>query len=215
MNLRKVISIVLIIAVIIFAFINIDIQQAIAFLQEFYKIEPLYTFLLYILLYIISTVIGLPSAAILSISAGFMFGFPKGLLIVSISSGLSAILSFLLARYFIKKFAEAKFPKVVDKINLGMEKDGAFYILFLRMVPVIPFPILNMSFGLTKIKIFKYWWVSQLAMIPLSAMLVNAGTGVTDLTSTEGVFTSKLIGSLLFISLLPLVFKFIYAKIKN
>ncbi len=215
MNIRRLTLLILTLLVAILFFNIVDVPEFVLRLQNAYGHSPLLTIILFCATFVLVTFFGLPGAAFLSIASGFLFGFGQGLLYTSIACGISAVLSFLLARYALQGFVSKKFPKVVKIINEGMEQDGTFYIFFLRMIPLFPFPALNMSFGLTKIKVFKYWWVSQIAMLPLSALFVNAGTGVTDIASIEGVMNQKLILSLIAVAILPLIFKVTYEKVRK
>jgi len=183
------------------------------FLKSSVSSQPIITTILFILIYILVTVLGLPGAALLSLSAGMLFGLWKGTAVVVVASGSSAITSFLLARYLFQEYVTLRFSVTIEKVNRGIKKEGLFYLFFLRLVPGIPFPVLNMSFGVTRMKLFPYWITSQIAMIPASILYVNVGTGVTDLNSIEGVVNLRTILSLAAIGTIPLIIKFIHKRI--
>jgi uncharacterized membrane protein YdjX (TVP38/TMEM64 family) len=197
------------------ALITVDFNSLANSVNFFMEQSFFLSAVLFIALYLIVTVLALPGAALLSLSAGMIFGLRSGVVIVIVASGLSAVASFLFARYLLRGYVEKKFASTIIKLNAGIKKEGALYLFFLRIVPGIPFPVLNMSFGLTRMKLFTYWWISQLAMLPLTFLFVNAGTGIEDISAPAGILTVKTITSLIGIGIIPLLFKHIHSRIKT
>ena len=138
--------------------------------------EPLTAALLFSLLYIVATALSLPGAAILTLVAGALFGVLWGTLLVSIASTVGATLAFLMARFLLHDWVQERFGEKIKTMNERVEKDGAFYLFTLRLVPVFPFFVINLAMGLTPIRIWTFFWVSQLGMLAGTLVYVNAGT---------------------------------------
>ncbi len=116
--------------------------------------------------YILVTGASLPGAAILTLAAGALFGLLWGVVLVSFASAIGATIAFILARYVLREFVRRRFEKQSVTIDAGMKKDGVFYLLALRLVPIIPFFLINLAMGLTTIRVTTFYWVSQLGMLP-------------------------------------------------
>ncbi len=129
------------------------------------------------------TALSLPGAALLTLLGGALFGLGWGLLIISFASTLGATLAFLLSRFLFRGPIEKRFPRQFETVNRGVEKDGAFYLFTLRLVPIFPFFMINLVMGLTRIKLTTFYWVSQLGMLPGTAVYVNAGGQLGELES--------------------------------
>ena len=157
--------------------------------------------------YVLVTALSLPLATLLTLLAGALFGFLPGMLLVSFASAIGATAAMLIARFIFSRLILQKFGSYLETINQGIEKDGAFYLFALRLTPVAPFFIVNLLMGLTKIHAFTFYWVSQLGMLALSAVYVNAGTQLKTLTSLSGIASPMLLGSLALAGIAPLLLK--------
>jgi pyruvate/2-oxoglutarate dehydrogenase complex dihydrolipoamide dehydrogenase (E3) component/uncharacterized membrane protein YdjX (TVP38/TMEM64 family) len=157
--------------------------------------------------YVAVTALSLPLATLLTLLAGALFGWWQGVLIVSFASSLGATLAMLIARYALSGFVSRRFGSYMDQINAGIAKDGAFYLFALRLTPVVPFFIVNLLMGLTTIRAFTFYWVSQLGMLALTVVYVNAGTQLASLRSISDIANPFLLGSLALLGLMPLVLK--------
>ena len=157
--------------------------------------------------YVLVTALSLPFATLLTLLAGALFGLWPGVLLVSFASSLGATLAMLIARYALSGWVMRKFGSRMDIINQGIAKDGAFYLLALRLTPVVPFFVVNLLMGLTKMKALTFYVVSQLGMLALTVVYVNAGTQLAALTSLSGIASPMLLGSLALAGLAPLAFK--------
>ncbi|MGL5045288.1 MAG: TVP38/TMEM64 family protein, partial [Plesiomonas sp.] len=144
---------------------------------------PLQAWVSVFVLYIVVVALSLPGATIMTLAAGALFGLGSGLLLVSFASTIGATLAFLVARYLFKAPLESRFPQRLAAINDGLEKEGAFYLLTLRLVPLFPFFLVNILLGLTRMKTRTYYWVSQLGMLPATVVYTNAGTQLAQLHS--------------------------------
>ncbi len=157
--------------------------------------------------YVISTALSLPGAAILTLASGLIFGFGLGTLLSSFASTIGAGLAFLASRYFLKDWVQRQFGAKIQKINKGIETEGAYYLFTLRLMPVFPFFLVNLLMGLTPIKFWTYYFVSQLAMLPGTAIYVNAGTQLAEISSPKDIISFPLILSFVLLGLFPLFIK--------
>ena len=138
----------------------------------------------FFLLYVATTALSLPGAAILTLAAGAMFGLWLGTLIVSFASAIGASLAFLSSRFVLRDWVKARFGKRVAAIDRGIAKDGAFYLLTLRLIPAFPFFLINLAMGLTTMRLVTFYVVSQIGMLPGTIVFVNAGTQLAAIEST-------------------------------
>ena len=166
-------------------------------------------------LYVLVAALSLPGAAILTLAAGALFGLVEGFIIVSFASSIGALLAFLVSRYLLRDSIKKKFPERLKAIDEGVQKEGAFYLFTLRLVPVFPFFLVNLLMGVTGIKAWTFYWVSQLGMLAGTVVYVNAGTQLADIESLSGILSPKLIFSFVLLGLLPLIGKAIINKIKQ
>ena len=169
----------------------------------------------FFILYVAVTGLSIPGAAIMSLVAGALFGVVVGTIIVSFASTIGATLAFLSARFILRDWVQGKFGERLRAIDDGLEKDGAFYLFTLRLIPVFPFFVINLLMGLTRIKTRTFFWVSQLGMLPATVVFVNAGTQISRIDSTAGLLSPTLIASFAALALFPWVAKGIVALVKR
>jgi uncharacterized membrane protein YdjX (TVP38/TMEM64 family) len=169
----------------------------------------------FFLLYVAVTGLSIPGAAIMSLVAGALFGVVLGTVIVSFASTIGATLAFLSSRYLLRDWVQGKFGERLRAIDDGLAKDGAFYLFTLRLIPVFPFFVINLLMGLTRIKTWTFFWVSQLGMLAATAVFVNAGTQISRIESTAGLLSPALIGSFVALALFPWVAKAIVTFVKR
>lgn len=187
-------------------------QQA---FQNYYAAKPFLTIPVYMGFYIAITAFSLPGAAIMTLAAGALFGNLAGVVMVSFASSIGATLAFLVSRILLKEYIQKKFGEKLKTINTGIEKDGAFYLFTLRLVPVFPFFIINLAMGLTPIKTLTFYLVSQLGMLPGTFVFVNAGTQIGKLESLKGILSPGLILSFALVGIFPLAARKIISIIKS
>lgn len=169
----------------------------------------------FFLIYVVVTALSLPGAAILTITAGALFGLFEGLLLASFASSIGALLAFLVSRYILRDTIKKKFPERLTAIDKGVEREGAFYLFTLRLVPLFPFFLINLLMGLTAIKSWTFYWVSQLGMLAGTFVFVNAGTQLAQLNSLQGILSLDLILSFVLLGVFPLIAKAIINLIKK
>ena len=149
---------------------------------------------------------------------GWYFGFARGLILVSFASTAGATLAFLLSRYFLRDTIQNKFGDKLASFNESLKREGAFYLFSLRLIPAVPFFVINVVMGLTPVKTPTFWWVSQLGMLPGTAVFVYAGSQFPDLKTLAekgpgGILTPQLIAAFVVLGLFPLVVKKLMAKL--
>lgn len=169
----------------------------------------------FFLLYVAVTGLSIPGAAIMSLVAGALFGVVLGSIIVSFASTIGATLAFLSSRYLLRDWVQGKFGERLRAIDDGLAKDGAFYLFTLRLIPVFPFFVINLLMGLTRIKTWTFFWVSQLGMLAATVVFVNAGTQISRIESTSGLLSPMLIASFVALALFPWAAKAIVAFVKR
>jgi len=169
--------------------------------------QPLLFAALFFSVYVVTTALSFPGATILTLAAGALFGTWWGTLLVSFASTLGATCAFLGARYLFRDGLQARYGDRLKAINRGVEKEGAFYLFTLRLVPVVPFFVVNLLMGLTALPTRTFIWVSQLGMLLGTAVYVNAGTQLAQLTSLKGVLSPGLLGAFVLLGILPLLAK--------
>ncbi|WP_042010160.1 FAD-dependent oxidoreductase [Aeromonas fluvialis] len=163
--------------------------------------------LLFVLIYVLSTALSLPGASLLTLGGSAVFGVAWGLLLVSFASTIGATLAFLSARFLLRDWVTARFGDKLATFQSGMAKEGAFYLLSLRLIPVFPFFLVNLLMGLTPIRVSTYYWVSQLGMLPGTFVYVLAGSELGQLTSTGNILSPGLMVALTLLGLMPWLVK--------
>jgi dihydrolipoamide dehydrogenase len=215
MNKKKLIVVVLLVALIV-AFFAFDLGHFLSldYLKsrqaEFTALaseRPLLVGGGFFAIYVAVTALSLPGAAIMTLAAGAIFGLVTGTVIVSFASSIGATLAFLVSRYVLRDSVQSKFGARLADIDKGIEKDGAFYLFTLRLVPLIPFFVINLVMGLTKMKAWTFYWVSQLGMLAGTLVYVNAGTQLAKIDSLKGILSPGLLGSFVLLGVFPLIAK--------
>jgi pyruvate/2-oxoglutarate dehydrogenase complex dihydrolipoamide dehydrogenase (E3) component/uncharacterized membrane protein YdjX (TVP38/TMEM64 family) len=221
MRLRQIV-LLLLLALAIGALVALDLGRYLSFEQlkasqanfdQLYAQQPVMVAAVYFGVYVLATALSIPGAVIITLAGGAVFGLWWGLLIVSFASTLGATLAFLASRFVLREWVEARFGQRLADINAGMDKEGAFYLFSLRLIPVVPFFLINLLMGLTRMKTWTYYWVSQLGMLAGTAVYVNAGTQLAQLDSVQGILSPALWGSFVLLGIFPLLARRVVAVI--
>lgn len=212
----KKLIILLVLALVVVSYFYFDLDKTLTFaylkdnqahLQQMVRDHKPWSVIIYIGIYVLATGLSLPGATILTLAGGALFGSIIGTFYVSIASTLGATLAMIMARLFLQEWVNKKFGKKIESINRGVENEGAFYLLTLRLVPVVPFFLINLGMGLTKMRVFTYMWVSQLGMLPGTFVYVNAGSQLSSLKSASGILSPEVLGSFILLGIFPLIAK--------
>jgi pyruvate/2-oxoglutarate dehydrogenase complex dihydrolipoamide dehydrogenase (E3) component/uncharacterized membrane protein YdjX (TVP38/TMEM64 family) len=189
-------------------YLNLDtIRSQQLHLQGWRQANPMAAALGFMGIYIAVTALSLPGATVLTLAAGAVFGLGWGTLLASFSASIGATLAFLLARFVLRDWVREKFASRLESIDAGLKKDGAFYLFTLRLVPAIPFFLINLAMGLTGIGVVTFYVVSQIGMLAGTLVYVNAGTQLAQIRSLSDVASPSLILSLVLLGVLPLIVK--------
>lgn len=166
------------------------------------------------LIYIVATALSIPGAAVLTLAAGALFGLTLGTILVSFSSTIGASLAFLISRYLLKEKVGTLVGQRLERLNDGIKREGGFYLFSLRLVPVLPFFLINLGMGITAMRLCTFFWVSQLGMLPGTIAYVNAGTQLSRISSLSQILSWQIILSFAVIGFLPLIAKRILAAVQ-
>ncbi len=222
MNRKKLILLALLVAAIA-AFVALDLGRFFSIdyvkgaqgeFQALYAARPLAMVAGFFVLYVAVTALSLPGAAILSLVAGAIFGLWVGTLIVSFAASIGATLAMLVSRYLLRDTVQSRFGARLADVDRGIEREGAFYLFTLRLVPLLPFFVINLVMGLTKMKAGIFYVVSQLGMLPATFVFVNAGTQLSQIESLQGILSPGVIGSFVLLGLFPLIAKKVLDAVK-
>jgi pyruvate/2-oxoglutarate dehydrogenase complex dihydrolipoamide dehydrogenase (E3) component/uncharacterized membrane protein YdjX (TVP38/TMEM64 family) len=176
-------------------------------IEAYYRAYPWQTIAGFFALYVAVTGLSLPGAAIMTLVAGAIFGLLWGTLIVSFASSLGATAAFLASRFLLRDWVQQRFGQQLRAINEGVEREGGFYLFTLRLIPAIPFFAINLAMGLTPMRTWQFYWVSQCGMLAGTIVYVNAGTQLASISTPAGILSPGLIGAFVLLGIFPLVAK--------
>lgn len=169
---------------------------------------------LYFVSYVAITALSIPGAAVVTLLGAALFGFWISLALVSFASTIGATLAFLSSRYLLRDWVQKKFGSKLVAVNQGVEKDGQFYLFSLRLIPVFPFFLINLLMGLTPISTIRFYLVSQLGMLPGTAVYLNAGTQLAQIDSLAGIVSPTVLLSFALLGIFPIIVKWVMKKLK-
>lgn len=211
---RLLIVTAIFVLVILFIIFDLDQYLTLDYLKasqdkfsQLYAANSLTVIALYMVIYIVVTALSLPGAAVMTLAGGALFGFWIGFVVVSFASTIGATLACFVARFLLRDWVQKKFGEKLTTINAGIEKEGAFYLFSLRLVPIFPFFVINLAMGLTSIKLLTFYWVSQIGMLPGTMVYVNAGKELGKIDSLSGILSPGLIISFVILGLFPITVK--------
>ncbi|MGR9046848.1 MAG: FAD-dependent oxidoreductase [Gammaproteobacteria bacterium] len=215
MNKSKIL-VLSIIAASIAAFFFFDLQHYLtlealksrqADIESYRDAHPYRMAALYAIVYVAVTGLSLPGATVLTLAGGAVFGLLWGTLIVSFASTLGATLAFLAARFLFRDTVKARFGARLKTIDEGVRREGAFYLFTLRLVPLFPFFMINLAMGLTAMRVWTFYWVSQIGMLAGTVVYVNAGTQLAKIDALSDILSPTLLGSFALLGVFPLLAK--------
>lgn len=222
MNIKKI-ALALVGIIVVTLFFYFDMQRYLTLtalkanrqtLLDYYAAHKLVMVAGFMAIYIIQTALSLPGAAILSLAAGAIFGSIMGTVYANIAATLGATLAFLVTRYLLRDVVLNKFGSKLEGMNRELEKRGFSYLLFLRLVPLFPFFLINLAAGLTRIPLRTFFFGTMLGIIPGGFVYVNAGASLATIDSLSGIASPRVLGSFTLLGLFALV-PVLYNKIKN
>ena len=211
-------------ALIVVIFFQFDLEQYLTLdyvksqqqiIDQYYVENRVLTLIGFFVLYVAITGASLPGATVLTLAGGAIFGLVTGLILISFASTIGASIAFLVSRYLFRDAVQSRFGSSLKSINDGIEKDGPFYLFALRLVPAFPFFVINLVMGLTTLRLWTFFWVSQLGMFAGTVVYVNAGTQLAQIESASGIFSGGIIFSFLLLAMLPFIGKKIVVLLAN
>lgn len=181
-------------------------------LKELQQARPLLVYGLAFLIYVAVTGLSLPGATVLTLACGWFFGFAPAFILVSFASTAGATIAFLVSRFLLRDFIQHRFGDRLATFHRSLEREGAFYLFMLRLIPAFPFFVINVVMGLTPLKTRTYWWVSQVGMLPGTAVYVYAGASVPSLSKlaqqgVQGILSTQLLIAFSLLGAMPLVLR--------
>ena len=211
---KILIGVVLLSAVVAFKVFDLGQYLTLAYIKAsqekfalLYAEHPLRVVLGYGVIYILATSLSLPGAAVLTLAGGALLGLWTGVITVSFASSIGATLACIVSRFILRDWVQSKFGDRLKPVNDGIEKEGAFYLFTLRLIPIFPFWLINLLMGLTKMPLRRFYWVSQLGMLPATIVYVNAGKELAKIESLSGILSPGLIISFATLGIFPLAAK--------
>jgi uncharacterized membrane protein YdjX (TVP38/TMEM64 family) len=218
---KIVIACVIVLGIVAFRYFNLGQYLTLEYLkasqdrfQALYLEHRLLVIASYMAIYIAVTALSLPGAVVLTLAGGGLFGLIVGTVVVSFASTIGATLACLVSRFFLRDWVQSRFGDKLTTINNGIEKEGPFYLFSLRLVPIFPFFVINLLMGLTGMRLFTFYWVSQIGMFAGTIVFVNAGKELAKIDSLSGIMSPGLIGSFVVLGLFPLTVKKLLALYK-
>jgi len=184
-------------------------------LNVLYNNNPVLISAVFFIVYVLVAAFNLPAAGLLTVASGAILGFWNGVFVVSFASSIGATIAFLMTRYLFHDAIQSKFGDRLKTINSGIEREGAFYVFGLRLVPLFPFFVVNSVLGLTKLKTWTFYWASQIGMLAGTAVYVNAGTQLADISSLGDIASPKLLGSFALLGVFPILAKYLLNFLKE
>jgi len=183
-------------------------------IDAIYRQSPWLVIGIFFVAYVLMAAASIPGAAIMTVVAGALFGLITGTIVVSFASTIGATFAFLGSRFLFRDWVQSKFGGGLAAINQGIEKEGGFYLFTLRLVPAFPFFVVNLLMGLTSIKTWTYYWVSQIGMLLATIVFVNAGIQIAAIQDVSDIASPALLASFAALGLVPWVAKWVLGKIK-
>lgn len=184
-------------------------------LSALYAAHPMRVAGVFFGVYVLVTALSLPGAVIMTLAAGAIFGLVVGTVLVSFASSVGATLAFLASRYLLQSTVQARFGARLADINKGVDEEGAFYLFTLRLVPLVPFFVINLLMGLTRMRAAVFYGVSQVGMLAGTLVYVNAGTQLAKIESLGGILSPAVLASFGLLGLFPLIAKRVIGALKR
>ena len=212
MKIKKLSISIILLLIIIIGFITNDefksyLTENIDMIKTLYSNQPLMFTVLFITAYLVMTTLSLPVALLMGLLAGSIFDIYLAVVIVSFTSTIGATVAMILARYIVRDYMASKYKKYFEIINSNFKDNGGYYLFALRMSPLFPFFIINICFGLTKMKLIPFYLISQIGMLPGTVLIILIGRELSDTIITGNLFNTELVIYLSIFGILPLLFK--------
>lgn len=209
----KKIIVFLLIVLLIALFYSLDLKKYLTLaelkanfetLQAYNAMHPVATATIFIGIFILLSALALPGPLLLCLAAGALFGILRGTLYVTIAATLGATLAFISSRYLFREKIQKRFGKRLAKVNRYLEQEGFTHLLLVRLIPIVPFTLINISAGLTRIRLQSFMLATFVGIIPPGLIMCNAGANLAAITAVSDIMSIKVLGSILLLGILPL-----------
>ena len=219
---RIALAVALVLAAVAFFGLGLDkhltlaaLKASVSDLRQWTDLRPLASATGFFATYVVVTGLGLPGAAVMTVAGGALFGFAEGVVLASFASTLGAVLSCLSARYILRDWVQMRFGARLTAINAGIEREGAFYLFTMRLIPALPFFVINLLLGLTPMPVRTYAWVSQLGMFPATMVFVYAGVRLALVESLSDVLSPGLVTAFALLGVSPLAARWLVSRLAS
>ncbi len=211
-------------ALVIAAYFAFDLQRFLTlqslkdaqhWFAEMYARQPIVVTTLFVLTFSLLTALTLPGAAVMMLAAGASFGLLWGSVLSTFASALGATLAMLATRYLFRDAIAKKFAKQITQIDQRINRDGVYYLISLRLAPIIPFFVVNWAVGLTRMRVWSFFWSSFVGMFAGTSAYVNAGTQLASINTFGDVFSPTIIASLLLLAVMPLLLRWLVRRFET
>tara|TARA_B100001564_G_scaffold203950_1_gene171583 strand:+ start:1304 stop:1918 length:615 start_codon:yes stop_codon:yes gene_type:complete len=190
------------------------INNNLILIKDFNQQKPFEAGLYFFMIVLVLTSLSMPVALVLGLTAGIIFEPIKAVVLISFATSIGALFAFLLSRYIFRDYLKNKYCDQYEIINNGFVENGAFYLFALRMTPIFPYFMINVLTGLTTIKVFSYYVVTQIGMLPVSIIIILLGRSLDKLIiSDSNTIDVEFIALLTLFGLMPLFFKYIFRRL--
>ncbi len=212
----KKLALFAVLAIVVILFFVFDMQRYLTLdqvkeqgehLRQLYQQHTILFIGVYFLFYVLVVALNLPGAVVMTLAGGMLLGFWRGLVVVSFASTIGATLACMFSRYLLRDWVRKSFGDKLERVNRGFEEEGAFYLFTMRLIPAVPFFVINLVMGLTPMRLRTFFWVSQLGMLPGTAVFVNAGTQLGQITAPGDILSWQLLLSFALLGVFPLAAK--------
>lgn len=218
------ISIIVILIILSGTFFALDMEQYLTLdhlkqsrdtFQNIYHESPWQIAGAFFMIYISVVALNLPGATVLGLAGGAIFGFTAGTVLISFASTIGATIACFISRYLFRNFVERKFANIYAKVDSGIQREGSFYLFSMRLIPAIPFFVINLVMGLTNMPLKKFYLISQVGMLPGTMVYVNAGKELSKIDSLSGIFSPGLIAAFVFLGIFPFVVRKVLSLVRK
>ena len=198
--------------------VDVALEWALSVYQGYvghFQEHPLLGLAVFFMAYVLVVGLGMPGSVPMAALAGGLFGLWKAAPLIIVANTLAATLAFGLARYLGREFVRRRYPESVAKVDAGVRRDGAYYLFFLRLAPVLPFTVTNVAMGLTAMPLWTFVWVTVIGRLPYNVLVVNAGSELGAVRSVGDVLTWDVVAGLALLGVLPLVARLAQKRLKK
>jgi uncharacterized membrane protein YdjX (TVP38/TMEM64 family) len=219
---KAAVAVIIVIGIVVFRYFELGQYLSLDYLKasqekfhELYQSHRMAVIAAYMGIYIVVTALSLPGAAVMTLAGGGLFGLVIGTVVVSFASTIGATLACAVSRFLLRDWVQGKFSDKLAAVNAGIQNEGAFYLFSLRLVPIFPFFVINLVMGLTPMRLFTFFWVSQIGMLAGTIVYVNAGRQLAQIDSLSGILSPGVLVSFVILGLFPITVKKLLALYKG